>query len=107
MNKVDKVEQMGSEGGDDDRVLDLRTRGKSFVAIAELVGLGRPSRANEAFNRALRRMPAAERSVLQGQEMVRLEALAAGVRANRDLAPDDIARRLRTIARLRSMLVDV
>jgi hypothetical protein len=90
---------------DEDKVLELRGQGKSFTRIAKTLGLGRPSEANDAFNRALRRKPAAERNTLRGRELVRLDALADGVRAHPERGPDGVARRLRTVARLRTMLM--
>ena len=89
----------------DDKVLDLRVQGKSFAGIAKTLGMNRPSTANEAFNRALRRKPAAEQDDLRRQELGRLDALIEGVRANADLAPDELARRLRTVERLRAKLL--
>src|ERR1700736_5847276 len=90
---------------DEDKVLDLRGQGRSFAGIALTLGLGRPHQANDAFNRALRRKPPAERDALRGQELVRLDALADGVRAHPERGPDGVARRLRTVARLRTMLM--
>jgi hypothetical protein len=90
---------------DEDKVLELRVQGKSFAGIAKTLGLGRPSQANDAFNRALRRKPPAERDGLRGQELTRLDALADGVRAHPERGADGVARRLRTVARLRAMLL--
>jgi hypothetical protein len=89
----------------DDQVLKLRSEGKSFAGIAKTLGLSRPSQANEAFNRALRRQPAAKQDALRQRELVRLDALIEGVQANAELAPDDVARRLRTVERLRAKLL--
>jgi hypothetical protein len=91
--------------GDEDKVLELRVQGRSFAGIAKTLGLGRPSQANAAFNRALRRKPPAERDALRGRELTRLDALADAVRAHPERGPDALARRLRTVARLRSMLM--
>ena len=41
----------------DDRVLELRSQGHSFGAIAKTLGLDQPSDAHDAFHRALRRRP--------------------------------------------------
>jgi hypothetical protein len=89
----------------DDKALELRVRGSSFVAIAKILGYERANQANEAFNRALRRKPAAEQVELRGQELSRLDAMADGVKANRGLEPKDVDRRLRTVERLRAMLL--
>src|ERR1700736_6183089 len=97
---------MESTTDTDDRVLELRIQGRSFATIATAVGLVRPSRANEAFNRAMRRKPVSERNGLRRQELGRLDALANVVRADVTLEPKDKARRLRTIDRLRAMLME-
>lgn len=89
----------------DDTALRLRAGGKSFVAVAEAMGYGRAHHANDAFNRALRRTPPGERDSLRRQELARLDTLAEGVRASQQLGPDDVARRLRAVERLRAMLL--
>jgi hypothetical protein len=90
---------------DDDNVLKLRVQGRSFAGIAKTLGLSRPYQANDAFNRALRRKPPAERDALRGQELIRLDTLADGVRAHPERGADGVARRLRTVGRLRAMLM--
>jgi hypothetical protein len=89
----------------DDEVLELRGQGKSFARIAKTLGFTRPSEANEAFNRALRRKSPEVQDDVRRQELGRLDALIEGVRANPDLAPDDMARRLRSVERLRAKLL--
>jgi hypothetical protein len=101
-----KTSVMETSTACDDRVLELRVQGRSFAGIATTLGLVRPSRANEAFNRALRRKPMSERDGIRRQELVRLDVLADGVRADAALAPKDKARRLRTVDRLRTMLME-
>ncbi len=89
----------------EDEVLALRLQGKSFSAIARSLGLERPFQANDAFIRALRRRPASERDSIRREELVRLDALADAVRANNELEPAGVARRLHTLDRLRAALV--
>ena len=89
----------------DDKALRLRAGGRSFVAVAKALGYGRTHQANDAFNRALRRKPAGEQESLRRQELARLNILAEDVRASQQLEPDDVARRLRTVERLRVMLL--
>ncbi len=89
----------------EDNVLDLRVQGRSFAGIAKTLGLSRPCQANDAFNRAVRRKPPAERDALRNQELTRLDALADGVRAHPEVGADGVARRLRTVARLKAMLL--
>jgi hypothetical protein len=101
-----KEKQMPSTPAcDEDKVLELRGQGRSFAGIAKTLGLDRPCQANDAFNRALRRKPPAERDALRGRELTRLDALADGVRAHSERGADGVARRLRTVARLRAMLM--
>ena len=87
------------------RVLGLRREGRSFAAIAKELGYERASQANDAFNRALREQPAAEQATLRKEEGVRLDALESRVRSLTDLDADEVERRLRTIARLRQVLM--
>ncbi len=90
---------------DEDKVLALRDQGKCFAGIAQTLGLGRACHANDAFNRALRRKPPAQRDALRGRELARLETLADNVRAHPERGAEGVARRLRTVARLRAMLM--
>jgi hypothetical protein len=90
----------------DDKALRLRAGGESFVAVAKALGYGRAHQANDAFNRALRRQPPEERESLRHQELARLDTMAEGVRASQHLEPDDVARRLRSVERLRAMLLE-
>jgi hypothetical protein len=89
----------------DDKALRLRAGGRSFLAVAQALGYARAHYANDAFNRALRRKPAREQDSLRRQELARLNILAEDVRASQPLGPDDVARRLRTVERLRVMLL--
>jgi hypothetical protein len=89
----------------DDEALRLRVQGKSFAAIAGVLGYGRAYEANEAFNRALRRRPLHEQATLRVGELARLEAMADGIHDSRGLSPDEIASRLRAVERLRAMLL--
>jgi hypothetical protein len=96
---------MNETSGQDDQVLELRVQGKSFARIAKSLGFSGPSKANDAFNRALRRKTSAEQEGLRRQELLRLDALIEGVRGNAELAPDVQARRLRSVERLRTKLL--
>jgi len=88
----------------DGKVLELRGKGRSFAAIAKLLGFENANAANVAFNRALRARPAAEQKLLRKQEQVRLDALAERVRTRPNLSEREVGRQLRTISRLRSEL---
>ena len=89
----------------DDEVLELRTAGQSFAAIARKQGHGRASEAREAFNRAIRRRPAKVRAGLRIQEIARLDAMVEAFRSSRKLDQAEIAKRLRAVDQLRASLV--
>jgi hypothetical protein len=88
----------------DDEVLALRERGRSFASIARALGFEGASPANAAFNRALRRLPQAEQESLRGHEMARLDALGERLRKRQDLDEVEMARRVRSLDRLRKRL---
>ena len=83
----------------------MRGQGRSFGAIANALGFGKAVDANRAFIRALRRRPPEERTSIRTQENRRLDRIAAGIRANDGLSADDAQKRLRTIERLRALLM--
>ena len=89
----------------DEEALKLRSAGKSFSTIAKTLGYERSHHANEAFLRALRRQPPAQRSNLREAEAARLEALATKIRAREDLSPTQVQKRLRAVERLRQTLM--
>jgi hypothetical protein len=88
----------------DERVLQLREKKRSFAAIARIIGYERASEAPVAFNRALRRRPPREQEALRKAELIRLDALAQRVRENKELTAADAARRLKAVERLRTRL---
>ena len=88
----------------DDKVLALRSGGGSFKSIAATLGLEKSGTAIKAFNRALRRRPAAEQETLLADELHRLDELEARVRANTSLEGSESERRLRAIVRIRAMV---
>jgi hypothetical protein len=89
----------------DDEVLELRVSGETFRAIASKLGFQRIQNTHEAFNRALRRKPAAEQQSLRHRELAHLDAMAEGVRANREYGPDDSARLLAKVEQMRTILL--
>lgn len=89
----------------EDRALELRQEGKSFVFIADLLGYERGGyEAFRAFKRALRRRPPDERVSLRQQELVRLASMEDGFRADTKLSPEERARCLGAVSALRAML---
>jgi hypothetical protein len=94
------------DGADlDDRVLALREEGRSFAGIARQLGFDGTTHANAAFNRALRRLPVAEQEDVRSHEMVRLDALGERLRKRSDLDETELARRMRSLDRLRKTLL--
>ena len=89
----------------DEKALAMRRRGSSFVTIAKRLGLGGVANANAAFNRALRALPAEGQQEIRDEELARLDALEARVKADTDVAPFDRDRRLDTIGHLRKRLL--
>jgi hypothetical protein len=89
----------------DDRVLELRTERKSYVAIARLLELDRASDAVAAFNRALRRRPDDEQERLRQAELARLDRMQENLRKKDGLSSADLTRRMRVVQRLRTQLL--
>ncbi len=86
----------------DEQALVLRGQSKGFRTIADALGVGRPTEANEAFNRALRRRPPDEQAAIRSEENRRLDRLADAVRADSARSTDEVDKRLRAIERLRT-----
>jgi hypothetical protein len=63
-----------------------------------------PVDAQQAFQRAVRRLPAAEQDRVRHEESLRLDRLAALVNADTTRSADDRARRLAVIDRLRAWM---
>jgi hypothetical protein len=89
----------------DDKVLALREDGRTFAGIARELGLKGTLDANAAFIRALRRRPASEQESLRTHEMARLDALAERVRRREDLDEAEVAKRIRSLDRLRKTVL--
>jgi hypothetical protein len=88
----------------DDEALSLREQGRSFAAIARALGFEGASPANAAFNRALRRLPPSDQEHSRKREMARLDVLGERLRQRQDLDEAEMARRARTLERLRKKL---
>jgi hypothetical protein len=89
----------------DEQALILRGQSKGFGKIAEALGFERPSEANEAFNRALRRHSPDEQVTIRAEENRRLDRLAAAASADDTGGPEAIEKRLHAVDRLRSRLM--
>jgi hypothetical protein len=90
----------------DAEVLRLRGSGRTFVGISRELGLDRPSEAQMAFQRAVRRLPDVERAQVREDEKSRLDRLEAKVKADSTRPADLQARQLATIDRLRGLLAE-
>lgn len=109
------VEPRGS-GGDaavlepsetiDEKVLQLRGQGQAYARISRDLGLERAADAQQAFRRALNRLPAPDAQRVRDEEMSRLDRLAERVRADTTRNDMDRARQLKTIGRMRNHIRD-
>ena len=88
----------------DDEVLRLRRQGQAYARISRELGLDRAADAQQAFRRAVRRLPAADAEQVRDEELSRLDRLAERVRADTSKNDMDRARQLKTIERLRGQI---
>ena len=88
----------------DDEVLRLRRQGQAYARISRELGLDRAADAQQAFRRAVRRLPAAEAEQVREEELSRLDRLAERVRADTSKNDMDRARQLKTIERMRGQI---
>ncbi len=88
----------------DVEVLRLRNGGRAFARISRDLEFDRPHDAQLAFKRALLRLPASEQATVRKEETTRLNGMAARVEADTDRSPEERARRLKTIDRLRQLI---
>jgi hypothetical protein len=88
----------------DDEVLRLRRQGQAYARISRELGLDRAADAQQAFRRALRRLPAADAEQVREEELSRLDRLAERVRADTSKNDMDRARQLKTIERMRAQI---
>jgi hypothetical protein len=85
-----------------DRVIALRSEGKSYSSIAKEVGVERNLDAFKLFIEALEQRPAAEQKRLRAEESQRLDTLERRTQGNPDEAERD--RKLASLHRLRQRL---
>jgi hypothetical protein len=89
----------------DKRVLESRTQGLPFAAIAREFALAGPGDAYQAFVREFRRRPLLERARIRQEELARLEHLRTVVQRRDDLTPEQMQGRLRAIQRMRDAIL--
>ena len=88
----------------DDEALRLRRQGQTYARISRALGLDHAADAQQAFRRAVRRLPAAEAEQVREEELSRLDRLAERVRADTSKNDMDRARQLKTIERMRGQI---
>ena len=88
----------------DDKVLHLRGEGRAYARISRDLGLPRAAYAQQAFRRALRRLPAVDATRVRDEELSRLDRLAERVRADTTRDELDRTRQLKTIERMREQV---
>ena len=88
----------------DDEVLRLRRQGQTYARISRTMGLDRAADAQQAFRRAVRRLPAADAEQVRVEELSRLDRLAERVRTDTSKNDMDRARQLKTIERMRGQI---
>jgi hypothetical protein len=90
----------------DETVLQLRGQGQAYARISRDLGLDRAADAQQAFRRALSRLPAVDAKRVRGEELSRLDRLADRVRADSTRNEIDRTRQLKTIDRMRDHVRD-
>ena len=90
----------------EEKVLRLRGEGQAYARISRDLGLERAGDAQQAFRRALRRLPAPDAQRVRDEEVSRLDRLADRVRADTTGNDMDRARQLKTIERMRNQVRD-
>jgi hypothetical protein len=85
----------------DQQVLRLRGEGQPYARISRQLGLNRGADAQQAFVRALGRLPSSDAKQVRAEELSRLDRLAERVRGDAEQNDIDRARRLKTIERMR------
>lgn len=91
-----------SEPSVGDRVITLRSEGKSFASIAKVVGADRSLEVFGMFVDAMLRRTPAEQTKLRAEENKRLDILERRTRTTSD--PDARDRKLAAIRKLRQQL---
>jgi hypothetical protein len=102
---VTRQSQADDSAARDGKALEMRVKGRSFVAIANKLGFDGINQANQAFNRALRLRSPEERDRFRRQELIRLDGMVERVKSSLTMEPAEVATRLNSVERLRSRLL--
>ncbi|HEY5011795.1 MAG TPA: hypothetical protein VIK61_03700 [Acidimicrobiia bacterium] len=89
----------------DERVLESRTQGLPFAAIARELALPGAGDAYQAFLRAFHHRPLLERARIRQEELARLEYLRSVGQDHAGLAPEQLQRRLHAVQRMRNAIL--
>jgi hypothetical protein len=90
----------------DEKVLQLRRQGLAYARISRDLSLASASDAQQAFRRAVRRLPSPDATRVREEELARLDRLAERVRADTGRTDLERARQLKTIDRMRTQIRD-
>ena len=90
----------------DDQVLHLRGKGQAYARISRDLGFERTADAQQAFRRALRRLPTIDATRVRSEELSRLDRLAERVRADTSRNELDRTRQMKTIERMKEQVRD-
>lgn len=90
----------------DEKVLRLRCQGQPYARISRDLGFNRAAEAQQAFRRALRRLPGPDAKRVRDEEVSRLDRLDERVRADTKKNDVDRARQLNAIQRMRGQIRD-
>jgi hypothetical protein len=85
-----------------ERVIVLRSEGRSFAEIAKTVGVKRSQDAFKLFVDAVEQRPIPDRKKLRAEESARLDVLERRIRHNTDA--DQRERKLASLGKLRRLL---
>ena len=88
----------------DEEVLTRRSQGQAYARISKDLGLERAATAQQAFRRAIGRLPEEDAIRVRTEEVTRLDRLAERVRADTTRNDMERARQLKTIERMRGQL---
>ena len=91
-------------GNVDEEALALRESGKTFAAVARIIGLNRSVDAHAAFLRALRQRKGDELASLTQRESVRLDELESRIRTRDAADAAKMERRLMAVGKMRALL---
>lgn len=88
----------------DEMVLRLRGEGRPYARISRDLGMDRAAYAQQAFQRALRRLPPSDAKRVRDEEVSRLDSLAERIRVDTRRNDTERELQLKTIEQMRTQL---